>query len=168
MATLYLEIFEVIVIKYHGAKAPGHQYPQCWLNIRYIRQVSFRNITAIGKIVLNKITFWQKNTQHHRLALWRQIPVLSWFCNVQRLCDKIWHITSQLIHTFTLWMKLFAYTWWKHTYVIHIQLYPFYCAVLWCVQIIEYFLSWWSYSFVCILHYLIINIMQTYLKVLNF
>ena len=26
-----------------GAKAPGHQYPQCWLNIHCIGSVSFRN-----------------------------------------------------------------------------------------------------------------------------
>ena len=38
----------------------------------------------------------------------------------------------------------------------------------WCRQIIENIIAWWSYSFVCTLHYLIIIIMQTYLKVLNF
>ena len=33
---------------------------------------------------------------------------------------------------------------------------------------IKYIMAWWSHSFVCTLHYLIIIIMQTYLKVLNF
>ena len=31
-----------------GAKAPGHQYPQCWLRIPYTEPVSYRNITFIG------------------------------------------------------------------------------------------------------------------------
>ena len=42
-----------------------------------------------------------------------------------------------------------------------------YCAIIWCAQIIEYIMSRWSYLFVCTLQYLIIIIMQTYLKVLN-
>ena len=41
------------------------------------------------------------------------------------------------------------------------------CSVWW-VQIIGYVLSWRSYSFVCTLHRLIIIIVQTYLKTLNF
>ena len=44
----------------------------------------------------------------------------------------------------------------------------YYCAVLWCAQIVEYIMARWSYSFVCTSHYLIIIIMQTYLKLLNF
>ena len=39
---------------------------------------------------------------------------------------------------------------------------------IWGVQIIEYIMAQWSYSFVCTSHYLIIITMQTYLKVLNF
>ena len=42
-----------------------------------------------------------------------------------------------------------------------------YCAGL-CSQIIQHIMAWWSYSFVRMLLYLIIIIMQTYLKVLNF
>ena len=42
-----------------------------------------------------------------------------------------------------------------------------YCLVLWCAQILEYIMARWSYSFICTLHYLIIIIMQKYLKVLN-
>ena len=43
----------------------------------------------------------------------------------------------------------------------------YYCTVLLCVQIIEYIMAQWSYSFVCTLHYRIIIIMQTYLNILN-
>ena len=43
----------------------------------------------------------------------------------------------------------------------------YYCAVLCCVQIIECIITRWSYWFVCTSLYLIIIIMQTYLKVLN-
>ena len=32
----------------------------------------------------------------------------------------------------------------------------YHCAVLWYVQIIDYIVIWWSYSFVCTYHYLII------------
>ena len=31
-----------------GAKAPGYQYPRCWLNIHCIWLVSYRNITILG------------------------------------------------------------------------------------------------------------------------
>ena len=37
--------------KLHCAKAPGHQYPQCWLNIHHIGPVSYWNITVIEKIL---------------------------------------------------------------------------------------------------------------------
>ena len=57
----------------------------------------------------------------------------------------------------------------------HIYIYPGkagfcvfnYCAVLWCAQIMEFIMTWWLYTFICTLHYLIIIIMQTYLKVLS-
>ena len=42
----------------------------------------------------------------------------------------------------------------------------FLCS-LWWVQIVWYVLAWRSYSFICILHHLIIIIVQTYLKTLN-
>ena len=35
--------------KLHCVQAPGHQYPQCWLNIHCIGPVSCRSITVIGK-----------------------------------------------------------------------------------------------------------------------
>ena len=37
-----------------GAKAPGHQYPQCWLNIHCIGPVSYKNIAH----KLNSIRKW--------------------------------------------------------------------------------------------------------------
>ena len=46
-------------------------------------------------------------------------------------------------------------------------LFLFYCTVLWCVQIIEYIIGRWSYSFDCILHCRIIISMQTCSNVLN-
>ena len=50
----------------------------------------------------------------------------------------------------------------------HIFFY-YYWAVLLCAQIIEYIMARWSYSFVCTLCFLLlIIIMQTYLKVVNF
>ena len=43
--------------------APGHQQPQCWINIICIGPVSFRDIIDIGKIWNNKVDFETKNTQ---------------------------------------------------------------------------------------------------------
>ena len=34
-----------------GAKAPGHQYPRCWMNIHSTESVSNRNITFVGNNV---------------------------------------------------------------------------------------------------------------------
>ena len=42
----------------------------------------------------------------------------------------------------------------------------YYCAALWCSHIIEHIMSRWSYWCVCTSNYLIMIIMQTYLKVL--
>ena len=47
---------------------------------------------------------------------------------------------------------------------IYMYIYRENCAVLWCTQLTEYIIAWWSYSFVCTLHYLIVIIMQTYVK----
>ena len=44
----------------------------------------------------------------------------------------------------------------------------FWCSSLWYLQTIGYIMAWRSCSFVCILHHLIIIIMQTYLKALNY
>ena len=44
----------------------------------------------------------------------------------------------------------------------------FITVLSYCPQIIEYIMIQWSYSFVYTLHYTIIIIMQTFLKVLNF
>ena len=43
-----------LVLK-HQAKAPGHEYPQYWLNIRFIGPVSYENIT------LSLDNIWKKN-----------------------------------------------------------------------------------------------------------
>ena len=44
----------------------------------------------------------------------------------------------------------------------------YYCAALWCEQIIGNIIARWSYSFVFTLHFLIFGIMHAYRKVLNF
>ena len=47
---------------YPGAKAPGHQYPQCWLNVDCIIPVLYKNITPS-----NKIAFWTKLSRYLRV-----------------------------------------------------------------------------------------------------
>ena len=48
-----------------GAKAPGHQYPQCWLNILCIGPVSYKKILHIRWTASeNEITFWKKWPSH--------------------------------------------------------------------------------------------------------
>ena len=41
-----------------GAKAPGHQYPQCWINCHYIGPISLKNTNSY---------IWQK--QHYKTKL---------------------------------------------------------------------------------------------------
>ena len=41
-----------------GAKAPGHQCTQCWLNIHCIGPFSYRNITLKGNNVIYKIKLY--------------------------------------------------------------------------------------------------------------
>ena len=43
-----------------GAKAPGHQYPECWMNFYYIGPFSYWYIIFIGNNIRNKISFWPK------------------------------------------------------------------------------------------------------------
>ena len=45
-----------------GAKAPDHQYPQCWLNVHCTGPVSYMNIIVRGNSIgsENKIMFWKK------------------------------------------------------------------------------------------------------------
>ena len=54
----------------HGAKAPGHQYPQCWLNIHCIGPVSLLKILHIRWTASeNEITFWKKWPSHLRVKM---------------------------------------------------------------------------------------------------
>ena len=39
-----------------GAEAPGHHYPQPWLNINCIGPVLYRNITVIGNTIMKQTT----------------------------------------------------------------------------------------------------------------
>ena len=51
-----------------GAIAPGHQYPQCWLIIHCIGQVSYKKILHIRWTASeNEITFWIKGPSHLRV-----------------------------------------------------------------------------------------------------
>ena len=43
-----------------GAKAPGHQYPQCWLNIYCIGPVSPQKYQLYETISENNIKFWKR------------------------------------------------------------------------------------------------------------
>ena len=45
-----------------GAKAPGHQYPQWWLNIHWIGLIQWRNDTFIVNSSKNEIIIWKKYT----------------------------------------------------------------------------------------------------------
>ena len=89
-----------------------------------------------------------------REAIWQWRSLLS-----MTTCEAIWQIFSSLVKTITelppSWHK------WLLTN-------GYYCAVLCCAQMIEYIMAQRSYSFVCTLHYLIIIIMQTCLKILKY
>ena len=67
-----------------GAKAPGRQYPQCWLNIRSIGPVSYRNITFTGNnirkenyILKKKIPVVQRSKYYWNGEVVKVIPLLT-------------------------------------------------------------------------------------------
>ena len=49
-----------------GAKAPGHQYLQSWLNIHCIGPVSYKNITLVENNITKKKYIFEKMTQSFR------------------------------------------------------------------------------------------------------
>ena len=58
-----------------GAKAPGHQYPQCWLNIPCIGPVSYKNIAH----KVNSIRKW-----NHILKKWPSHLRVKWAMMVKK------------------------------------------------------------------------------------
>ena len=58
-----------------AAKAPGHQYPQCWLNIHCIGPVSYKNTTLMLDNITrveNQITFWRNKRTESSKSTWPQ------------------------------------------------------------------------------------------------
>ena len=58
-----------------AAKAPGHQYPQCWLNIHCIWPVSYKNTTLMLDNITrveNQITFWRNKRTESSKSTWPQ------------------------------------------------------------------------------------------------
>ena len=47
-----------------GAKAPSHQYPQCWLNIHCIGPISYKILHLWWTTLEMKISFWKKLPSH--------------------------------------------------------------------------------------------------------
>ena len=78
-----------------GAKAPGHQYPQCWLNIHCIGPVSYKSMAH----KVNSIRKW-----YHILKKIYLSPVLSWewrcsWSSANRRCSNyIWVINNLIAH----------------------------------------------------------------------
>ena len=58
-----------------AAKAPGHQYPQCWFNIHCIGPVSYKNTTLMLDNITrveNQITFWRNKRTESSKSTWPQ------------------------------------------------------------------------------------------------
>ena len=53
-----------------GAEAPGHQYPQWWLNIDFIWPVSYQNITFIMNSITKHIYFLENEIKSNTALQW--------------------------------------------------------------------------------------------------
>ena len=81
-----------------GAKAPSHQYPQCWLNVHCTEPVSYKNkanlrdlIAATGLVILLKLD------SNHRFFS----PVTSKFNGwPQKIIGHLFYTTSSFVHHF--------------------------------------------------------------------
>ena len=56
---MYSEYSALYLLGCPDAKAPGHQYPQCWPNIDCIWPMSYTNILNLYEMTL-KYKFWKK------------------------------------------------------------------------------------------------------------
>ena len=68
-----------------GAKAPGHQYPQCWLNINFIPLIPCRDMLHLLWTSLENLnSFWKKKDQvanvlkRHRVSPAAVASKVSW------------------------------------------------------------------------------------------
>ena len=72
-----------------GAKAPGHQYPLCWLNTHCMRPVLCKNVTFVVNNIRKKkkeIVFYKKWSSCLRVkylietAHWALLHIAHWIC----------------------------------------------------------------------------------------
>ena len=116
----------------------------------------------VGCIAAMKGYYSETKTQSVSLCQYKAILPVGFPIIKMRWCLNCLIFLMRILYLF----KLYWY-WNPGYYFIHLFTFCYY-TVLCCVQIIEHIMAWWLYSFVCTLHYLIITIMQMYLKVLNF
>ena len=76
-----------------GAKAPGHQYPQCWLNIHCIGPVSYTTIAHKVNSVRKWNHVFKKMTQSFKLQPY--LPGTSELNEPQSGIVSLWILLSQ-------------------------------------------------------------------------
>ena len=69
-----------------GAKAPGHQYPQCWLNIHCIGPVSYKNIAHKVNSIRKLNHILKKMTQSFNGSYWEFISTSILFSIITSSC----------------------------------------------------------------------------------
>ena len=102
-----------------GAKAPGHQYPQCWLNIHCIGPVSYKNIAPI---VNNIRKYWKEWPNPFRVNI-KESPdsptSISLLC-LHRVClwsSRVWCLST--VYS-CYWNKIYVIKW-MAVFVVYIE-----------------------------------------------
>ena len=101
-----------------GAKAPGHQYPQCWLNIHCIGPVSYKNIAhKVNSIRKLNHILKKKRPSHLRINVHHVYINSSDIYYMYRLLDAYhqiqnWSLSHYCIFIWT-YSKQECYCWTK-------------------------------------------------------
>ena len=81
-----------------GAKAPGHQYPQCLINIHCIVVVSYRNSIFVGNNIKDAINFCKQIPSCLRVK----------FCNLVKRRTVAYQTSAQYAMAKLLWALSFT------------------------------------------------------------
>ena len=84
-----------------GAKAPGHQHPQCWLNIHCSGPISYKNWHLCCTTLENKNTFWKKWPSRLRVKTPTMIRMTQLWLVSQKWHDREYMIYSNQQKTVT-------------------------------------------------------------------
>ena len=80
-----------------GAKASGHQYPQCWLCILCTGPITYELLLLKWITSENKITFWKQIPRCLRVRNWLEYIELCYLDWLKYVQYDIWYANAQLV-----------------------------------------------------------------------